>query len=328
MKRKSVIILCCIALLVCTGCQAEPVHSDSGIGTSCGNITMGSGDFAYGSDFIYIAAYTEIYEYDIQSGKTVVLPINDESVAGSIYLSQDEVFYSEDFGGFGLYSMSKDGKKKDSVFTVDGETGTDPVTADSITKLFPDGEGVYYMNGVGGTLFHRDLNSNVEIPLISGVNTYFVDGATLYVIAKENNQWQLLQSPKDTIQFSSVPLSVEPIAVFAAGEDIYIAQKGNYQITRFANGEETLLPVCSTFFQVVGDKLLYSDSEEYEGGCFPLKSYNLQTGEIQLLCENVYDFCVLEDRYICCSCRSGAGQYYMLLDLIENTQTQMYPGVP
>lgn len=327
MKKMLVTILCCISILACSGCQTEQVVTDNGIGTTCGNITMGSGDFAYGNDFIYIAAYTEIYEYDIQSGKTVVLSVNDGSIAGSVYLSQDEIFYCEDFGGIGLYCMSKDGKKTNTVFTVEADTEADTTTADSITKLFPDGEGVYYMNGVEGTLFYRDLNTKIETPLISGVNTYFADETMLYVIAKENDQWQLLQSSKGTIAFSNILLSFEPIAVFAAGEDIYAAQKGTYQITRYANGEETLLPVCSTFFQVVGDQLLYSDSEEYEGGCFPLKSYDLHTGEIQLLCNNVYDFCLLEDRYVCCSCRSEVGQYYMLLDLNENTQTQMYPEV-
>lgn len=325
MKKILAVIWCCVALLVCTGCQAERDSSDTGIGTTCGNIIMGSGDFAYANDFIYIAAYTKIYEYDILSGKTVVLPINDGSIAGSIYLSQDEVFYSEDFSGIGLHYISKDGKQAGTVFTVGDHSEVETITANSITKLFPDGDRVYYMNHVEGTLFCRDLRTQTETPLVSKVNTYFVDENTLYVIAKENDQWQLLTSPKDTIAFSVVPLTFEPIAVLAVGNDIYLSQKETYQITLYTNGVETPLPVKSTFFQVVGNQLLYSDSEEFIGGCFPLKSYHLQTGEIQLLCENVYDFCLLQDRYICCNCRASAGQCYMLLDLTKNTQTQMYP---
>jgi len=44
-----------------------------------------------------------------------------------------------------------------------------------------------------------------------------------------------------------------------------------------------------------------------------------------LLCENVYDFCILEDRYICCQCANPGAATFILIDTQTNEMTQMYP---
>ena len=55
----------------------------------------------------------------------------------------------------------------------------------------------------------------------------------------------------------------------------------------------TPLPIYTWFYQVLDGCILYRD-DNYE-----LKSYDLETGKTEKLAKDVFDFSVLEGRYIC-----------------------------
>ena len=89
------------------------------------------------------------------------------------------------------------------------------------------------------------------------------------------------------------------------------------------DGAETRLPCNGLYYQVMEDKLLYLEDKVGMEGFSPLKSYDLTTGEIKLICENVYNFCVLEEGYIACDL-AGEEVRYILID----TQTGETISVP
>lgn len=67
-----------------------------------------------------------------------------------------------------------------------------------------------------------------------------------------------------------------------------------YRVNLVRNGEVTPLPVYSWFYQILDEWVLYREEETYD-----IKAYNVETGETKLLQENVFEFSVLENRYIC-----------------------------
>jgi len=99
-------------------------------------------------------------------------------------------------------------------------------------------------------------------------------------------------------------VSFYPNKILADGEDLYICEwmneedqketKHRYRVNLLRNGETTALPVYSWFYQVLDGNILYREEETYA-----LKCYEVSTGEVTTLAENVFEFSVLEDRYIC-----------------------------
>ena len=57
-----------------------------------------------------------------------------------------------------------------------------------------------------------------------------------------------------------------------------------------------------------------------------MKSYNLLTDEETILAENVYDFCVLDERYIGCQLINPVNGEYILIDTQKNETIQMMIG--
>ena len=75
---------------------------------------------------------------------------------------------------------------------------------------------------------------------------------------------------------------------------------------RYRNGEETRLPICAYDYQILDGHLIYRD----EGKRKTLKCYDLSTGETKVLCDTLFDFGILEGRYICSLCHDGNVQIY------------------
>lgn len=309
-------LLVAVVLFVSTG-EREEQYTGRNIGTTCGNINMGQGKFAYSNGFIYFSDFGKIYEYNTQNGKTVVLPLDKVSTyPTSLFVSSNAVWFS-DYKG--LQYITKDGKKQDKLFERDGKC----------VQFYADEMDAYYLSGVEGSLYHRDMSTGTETQLISYVNGYYVDNNSIYAVAKrdgkKDNEWMLYQKRRSDAEFEEISLSFQPIAVNVLGDTIYLAQRKTYQITKYKNGVETPLPIYGTYFQAIDDCIIYSDSTGFKNSCFPIKNYNMNTGENALLCENVYDFCIFEDRYLCCECIRSSEVYYMLIDLKMNTSVQMYP---
>ena len=282
-------------------------------GTTCGNITFGSGRFAYKDGFIYFADWDTIYEYDLQS-KVVISFLLDNPVHLFCGLSITDTHVS--YVSNGLHSVTRDGKHEESVLWNEKMR----------TQCFADGNEVFYLDGIGGNLFCYNTQEAVERKLIENVNGYFVTNDKVYAIAKnEKSQWALYVCDRAAYMFSEIQLSFQPIAVYVKGEEVYLAQRGApYSIVKYVDGTETILPIGSCYFQTLGENVLFLDDTEYSNSTFPLKSYNVKTGEIQLLCEKVYDFCILENRYVCCMCLDGRN-LFIVIDMYTDTVTDMLP---
>lgn len=274
-----------ILLTTFTGCQKVVTYNGDASGTTCANITMRSGKFAYSNGFIYFSYFGTFYEYDIESGKVIQFDIG--SSARSLFAAGEYIYYIAD----GLQCTRKDGKKQFSIYDLGGKGA----------QFFADGMDAYYLDGIEGSLYHRDLQTNAETTLISDVLAYCVDANTVYAIArKDDGVPALFESSRDTLAFEQVSLSFSPITVYANGDSLYLAERGSHQIIRCKDGEEERLPLFGLYYQVLDGSLVYMDSTTYASSCFTLKSEDLSTGETTVICEDVYDFCILEGRYICC----------------------------
>ena len=99
------------------------------------------------------------------------------------------------------------------------------------------------------------------------------------------------------------------IKVLADGEDLYFCEGGlsrSYQLIRYRDGEETRLPFRAYDYQVLDGHVIYRDLDT--SGM--LKSYDLVTGESEVICDEMFDFSILEGRYICSLCFGGDVQIY------------------
>lgn len=314
MKRICSIAVLLLFLLSLCGCrQKGPVYSGEKTGTTCANITMGGGMFAYGNGFVYYCdTYKYIYEYDIDSKKTVRLEMDDVKgmLASNLFLSQDYIFYGEDK----VLYMSKDGKEKGVLYT--------PKTFRCL-RTFADGQDLFYIDGLDGNLYHGNLTTGEETTLARVVNGYYVDDNSIYVIAKEDGDvWQLFVSGRNEFRFTPVELSFVPIAVVADGDALYLSKQGSWQIIKYQDGKETEYPIQSWYYQVLGDAIYYLDKNEFKNSCYTLKKYDMNTGKITHVCNMVFRFCILEGRYVCCDVWGDESGCY-LIDLETGTKEKM-----
>ena len=81
---RSFLLLMCVCMLICglVGCQKdEELIITNDTGTTMGNIAMSRGSFAYQNGLLYFSDPETIFEYDMESGKTVFFKIS--KVVGS-----------------------------------------------------------------------------------------------------------------------------------------------------------------------------------------------------------------------------------------------------
>lgn len=312
-KRVCTVILLLLVLVMNTSCTAPEFSIENGSsGTTCANVTMGNGIFACRDEFIYYTDGQTIYEYDLQSRKTILLVPKNTSGIKSMLVIPDYIGFAID----GLKAITRDGKHSKTIFDRGG----------NCIQFFTDGEVAYYMDYIEENLYQRDMQTGEETVLCEGILSYHVDDNYIYAVTKKDDQRRLSRSEKETIEFKEIKLSFEPIAVYSCDRGVFMAQKGDYQIICYENGVETKLPIYGTFYQTIDNCVIYSDSTEYMNGCFPLKSYNLDTGVETLLCKNVFDFCILENRYICCECVTDMGTVFQYYDWQTGETVQMYPA--
>ena len=260
------------------------VDKDS-TGTTMANSVMGLGKFAYSEGKIYYGQNGRIYSYDLDTGetKTLLLPsaYND---AYNLFATEYYICYSDLRDG--LWALPKDGGEPVPVYQGLGTTA-----------LYADGPMLYTTNGAS-FLSRINLLTGKEEKLVEDVISYFVDDTYIYAVQSSDNGKYFLRSEKEEIHFEKITLSFAPIKVFADGEDLYFCEGGleySYQVIHYRDGMETRLPMCSYNYQILDGKLIYEeDADKFR----TVKSYNLKTGEIQVLQERVQSFSILEDRYI------------------------------
>lgn len=307
-KKAISICLFVVFALSMTGCNVQYTGNPDNTSTSCANITMGNGKFAYCGDFIYFTDYLNIYEYDTETGITVVLDSKSEDVR-NIYIQDEYVYFSSE----GLKRIRKDGKKVQQMFEREG----------GCLQLYIEDKNAFYLDSIEGSLYHRDIQDGTETELMKRVLSYFVDEEDIYVVAKEEETPYLYVAEKNNMKFTKQEFSFEPIGVLSKDGSLYMTERGSYQLIKYSQGNEERLPVYGVYFQVVGDKVIYMDSNTYQNGCFDLVVYNMQLGESTTVYQGVYDFCVLGNEYIGIQYQPVQSAEYYLYNLETNEVSQM-----
>lgn len=270
-------------------------------GTSCANSTMGLGSFAYDDGYIYCAGDGAIYRYDLSSGQTEEFLLSSKyAVSGNLTVAGDYILYTDTWSD--LMALRKDGTQEAPVFQ-----------GFHLAQLYVDGTTVYTTEGVINVL------TGAVTPWPEGVHNFYVEGSYVYALSEEENCF--LRAPKGTMDFEKIPLSFCPVKILVEGEAVYLARSGKtWPVVHYQNGVETQLPICAVEYQVLDGKLIYRDEEtEGRGIC----SYDLDTGEKQVLAQEGFNFAILEDRYVCICCADHTGQvYHRILDWQTGQQHQ------
>lgn len=278
-------------LLVFTGCAYESpdFKLDSTNGTTCANITMSRGAFAYRDGFIYMVGSSGICEYEIETEKTTVISVPTGYVSSSIIVTADHVGYNDN----GLVAVTKDGKTAQRIF--EDET---------CGELYIDGSTAYYRAGLNQALCVRDLSKKdgAKQTILENVNSYHVSDQNIYAVCLDGEKYKAIYSPKESIAFQEILLSFEPKSILSDNDDLYITeyvpQQKSMQVIKVSNGEETRLPVYAYVYQVLDGIVIYLDEKTPGNGFKRVKSYDPETGREAVLCEDVSDFAILDNRYI------------------------------
>lgn len=275
---------------------------------SFGNISMGLGRAAYDGENVYFLSNEIVYSYNVNSNELEELHLQDETPVRTSMFVQDEFIYYASVGeNSGLKRISKDGVTVEQI--MDYENG--------FQQIFLDEKNAYILESIEGSLVVKDLQTGEEKELFSSVLSYFVDEDKVYVIAREYEIPYLYIARKAELQFVKQDLSFVPIAIYVDDNELYLAQQGDYQIVKINDGEEEKLPVFATYYQVIDGKIIYLDATTYFDSCFDLVSYDMKSGQSEVICENVFDFAVLDADYIYIQCDTIPNSEFYLYDYKE-----------
>ena len=265
---------------------------------------MSSGAFACQGDFIYFTDGSTIYEYDTVTQTTVHFDAKSEGIK-SMYIQGEHIYFSCD----GLKRITKDGKKVETVFE----------RKNGCLQLIVEEKYAYYLDSVEGSLYRRELKTDLEEGILTNVFSYHIDENGIYAVAKENDVLMLFVTGKEHIDFKQKELSFEPIKVYASDGKLFLSEKGTYQVIQLTDDTETRLPVYSLVYQMMDESLIClsdkSDKEENAGGYRELVLYDIATGEVEVVCENVYDFNIFENKYIFIETPSDEGVLFLIYDM-------------
>ena len=246
-------------------------------GTTAANSAMSGGSFAYSDGKIYCSVPGAIVSYDVESGDTQTMLLESE------YHHPAKMFTTEYYVGYLLSNNILKVKPKDGA--------SESIVYQGIysPRLYADGMTLYTTEGI------IDLNTGEMTDYgVDGIFSY-VDDTYIYLLPGEKENY-FLRSRKDEIAFEKIELDFYPIAVVGDGKALYFCKGGvgNYNLFRWCDGEVTELPVQSYFYQLLDGNVLYLAEENTV-----LKSYDMESGETAVVAENVFDFSILEGRYVC-----------------------------
>lgn len=330
MKRLWCFLLASLCTLFClVGCERQ-AQEEKDIKFNVGNNNTAVGRLAHRDGFIYFADSACLYEYDTASGKTAIL---DQTglLKGfyALFVTEDRVWFTHDEG---LHYVTRDGKQCGTCFTESGELGT---------QFCADGKDAYFLRSTADenkkwktSLFHMDWETGVT-KLLSGdhdVYSYSLDDNNIYIVEQieQYKDYEVLISDRKNVAFQKIDLSFEPIMTYPTDEGLYISSLIGDGVTfLYRDGAVTELPVSSgPYYHVVGKNLIYQDfrttSQTNSKGCHALVLYNMETGEKRVLNDSVWEFGVLEDRYICYWWADDAHQKWYCYDLQTGQTKLMY----
>lgn len=277
-----------ITVAASTALFAGLINGDNG--TTNQNLSTGMGKFVYSDDSVYYGTAGRIYQYDTQGNLLKEYLLDSENATPHyMFATEDSLVYSDGF--VGLTILPKDGSEP--------KTALEDV---AMTYVHIDGMQLYTTNGAE-MLTRIDLVTMEKTDLLENVYAYYVDDSYIYAVRSSAGNCYY-RSPKDVVDFEKIMLDFIPNKVIADGESLYFSEwidedrreegRSRYQLNCVKDGITTKLPVYSWFYQIVDDCVLYR-----EEGTDALKSYDMKTGEKQTLAEDVFEFAVLKDRYVC-----------------------------
>ena len=309
--RRFVLVAAIVAVLVVTAMASTDFFtgllSAAENGSSASNLSTGMAGFVYSDGYIYQGVPGYIYKCDTDGNIMKTYPLSDKfETPHYMFATEDAIVYVNGMGlavepedetapnreGFwGLRVQPKDGSAPYSI-----------CPGVEATHAYADGDQLYINNG-GTKLSRVNLVTFEETDLMENVFSYYVDENYIYAI-ENTEEHCIFRSAKDTIAFEKIELSFDPNNIVADGDDLYICEWMNeddrkatgqrYRVNLVRDGETTPLPIYSWFYQVLDGCVLYIERDTYF-----LKSYELTTGKVTTVSENVFEFTVLEDRYIC-----------------------------
>jgi len=302
----AIVAVITVTAMASTGFFGSLLKGESN-GSSVSNLATGMGNFVYTADGIYHGVPGFIYKCDFEGTVVKTYPLGDElETPHYMFAVEDAIVYVNSMGVPVEPADETAPTREDNwglrVLPLDGAEPYSICPGVSVTHAFADGNQLYTTNGA--TMLSKiDLVTLEKTDLLENVHSYYVDDTYIYAVQSENANCYY-RSRKDTIRFEQISVSFYPNKILADGEDLYICEwmneedqketKHRYRVNLIRNGETTALPVYSWFYQVLDGNILYREEETYA-----LKCYEVSTGEVTTLAENVFEFSVLEDRYIC-----------------------------
>lgn len=254
--------------------------SDSG--NTSANIQMTQGRYALRNGRLFCSLPGKILSFDLESGQKEEYHLKDAYTFPSyLFITDHYIGYVTDYDMVELLPLNR---SHEETVLYEGI---------SSINLYADGMQLYAQ---GAGLRRIDLDSGQVTTLADSVHSYYVDEKYVYVIPGDGETC-VLRAEKGSDDFQRIDLSFQPIRVIADGEDLYLCKGGDLKrnMIRYRQGKEELLPINAYFYQLLDGKLIYRD----ENAKNTIKSYDLNTGDIQVLQENVFEFSILENRYIC-----------------------------
>lgn len=259
-------------------------------GTTCANNTMGLGRFTYSDGYIYCAGDGYIYRYDLQTGDTEEIVLADKYAGpGEMFATENYICYLDTWSD--LKVLPKKGGEEGYIYQ-----------GIHSPRLYAEDTILYSSNGV------MDLQTGQITQWPKGTIGYYVDDQYVYTIRDEVQGF--FRAKKGTMNFEEVSLSFQPISILSHDGAVYMTQGGVYKpwdVICYQDGEETVLPVKALEFQIFDGLLIYRCEEE---GGMVIKTYDLHSGKTEVLCEEGFNFSILEQRYVCVLCADENGQAY------------------
>ena len=276
-------------------------------GSSASNLATGMAGFVYSDGYIYQGVPGYIYKCDPEGNVLKTYPLSDAfETPHYMFATEEAIVY---VNSMGLAVESKDetapNREDNWGLRVQPKDGSEPYSicpGVEVTHAYANGDLLYFNNG--GTMLSRVNLVTMEVTdLMENVFSYYVDENYIYAI-ENTEEHCIFRSAKDAVAFEKIELPFDPNNIVADGEDLYICEWMNkddqdelgerYRVNLVQNGEATPLPIYSWFYQVLEGHVLYIERDT-----FFLKSYALDTGKVTTIAKNVFEFSVLESRYIC-----------------------------
>ena len=302
----AIIALLTVSVMASTGFFAGLLKAKEN-GSSVSNLATGMGNFVYTEEGIYYGEPGFIYNCDLEGNIIKTYPLSDEfETPHYMFATKDAIVY---VNSMGLAVEPEDATAPNReafwglrVLPLDGSEPYSICPGVEATFAYADGN-LLYANDGGKMLCRIDLVTMEKTDLLENVSVYFIDDIYIYAV-KGDTENRFYRSKKDIICFEPVELSFDPNKVVADGKDLYICEYmskadqsktgHSYRVNLVRDGQTIALPIYTWFYQVLDGCVLYREEEAYA-----LKCYDVSTGETTTLAENVFEFSVLEDRYIC-----------------------------